>query len=114
MVTCSALRRTYRDMLREAAGGVTFVHLDGDLELIARRIGRREGHFMPPSLLASQLATLEPLEPDEPGVRVPIDGRPEEIAALAVERWLGMTAGGRPAWVRPPADTACPGGDYVL
>ncbi|WP_199702716.1 gluconokinase [Jiangella rhizosphaerae] len=84
VVTCSALRRVYRDVLREAAGGVTFVHLHGDPELLAARMKARKGHFMPPSLLRSQLDTLEPLEPDEDGVRVPIDGTPDEIVAEAL------------------------------
>nr|WP_197683514.1 gluconokinase [Jiangella alkaliphila] len=86
VVTCSALRRVYRDVLREAAGGVTFVHLDGDPELLAERMAARKGHFMPSSLLRSQLDTLEPLEPDEDGVRVPIDGTPDEIVAEALRR----------------------------
>ncbi len=86
VVTCSALRRVYRDVLHEAAGGVTFVHLDGDPELLAERMAARKGHFMPPSLLRSQLDTLEPLEPDEDGVRVAIDGTPDEIVAEALRR----------------------------
>lgn len=89
VVTCSALRRVYRDVLREAAGGVRFVHLDGDPEVIAERMKRRKGHFMPPSLLRSQLDTLEPLQPGEDGVRVPIGGTPDEIATDAVRR-LGL------------------------
>lgn len=88
VVTCSALRRVYRDVLREAAGGVTFVHLHGDPELLAERMRTRKGHFMPPSLLRSQLDTLEPLEPGEDGVRIPVDGTPDEIVALAL-RLLG-------------------------
>jgi gluconokinase len=89
VVTCSALRRVYRDVLREAAGGVRFVHLDGDPELIAARMKERRGHFMPASLLRSQLDTLEPLEPGEDGVRVPIEGTPDDIAADALRR-LGL------------------------
>lgn len=92
VVTCSALRRSYRDVLREAAGGVRFVHLDGDPELIAARMTERKGHFMPPGLLRSQLDTLEPLRPDEDGFRVPIDGTPDEIAAEALRR-LGLEGG---------------------
>ncbi|TDD70553.1 gluconokinase [Jiangella aurantiaca] len=86
VVTCSALRRVYRDVLRGAAGGVTFVHLHGDAALLAERMKRRKGHFMPASLLQSQLDTLEPLEPDEYGVRVPIDGTPDDIVAEALRR----------------------------
>lgn len=65
-VGCSALRRIYRDRLRQGAGApVRFVHLAGDPALLAERLARREGHFMPPALLASQLATLEPPGPEE-------------------------------------------------
>jgi gluconokinase len=93
VVTCSALRRTYRDVLREAAGGVRFVHLDGDPELIAARMRERKGHFMPASLLRSQLDTLEPLQAGEDGVRVPIEGTPDQIAVEALRR-LGLGSGG--------------------
>ncbi len=74
IVTCSALRRAYRDRMRNAADGTVFVHLVGSPELLAERMGAREGHFMPASLLASQLDTLEPLEPDEPGIVVDVAG----------------------------------------
>ena len=59
VVACSALKRTYRDRIRHAAGSVTFVHLTGPREVIAERMAERKGHFMPVSLLDSQLATLE-------------------------------------------------------
>jgi len=68
VVACSALRRAYRDRIREAAPGVVFVHLTGTPELLAARAGARTDHFMPPALLVSQLATLEPLEDDEAGL----------------------------------------------
>ncbi|WP_128375509.1 gluconokinase [Streptomyces cavernae] len=84
VVSCSALRRVYRDRLRAAEPGVVFVHLTGDRELIAERIDRRKGHFMPTALLDSQFATLEPLQTDEPGVAVDVSGKPEEIADRAV------------------------------
>ncbi len=74
IVTCSALRRIYRDRLRAAASGTVFVHLVGTPELLAERMAGRKGHFMPSSLLASQLATLEPLEADEPGIVVDVSG----------------------------------------
>jgi gluconokinase len=67
VLTCSALRRAYRDVLR-AAGPLRFVHLVVPEAELARRLGVRELHFMPGSLLTSQLAALEPLEPDEDGV----------------------------------------------
>jgi gluconokinase len=79
VVTCSALKRTYRDLLREAAPDVNFLHLAGDRAVIAARIGTRTGHFMPAALLDSQFADLEPLGEDEPGVTVDVTMSPEEI-----------------------------------
>lgn len=76
---CSALRRAYRDCLRKRAGEpIAFVLLHGDKSVIAERQAGRPGHFMPPELLDSQFATLEPFEPDEHGivldVALPVDG----------------------------------------
>jgi carbohydrate kinase (thermoresistant glucokinase family) len=73
IVTCSALRRTYRDRLRVAAPGTVFVHLVGSPDLLAERMTARKDHFMPASLLQSQLETLEPLEADEPGFTVDVE-----------------------------------------
>ena len=73
VMSCSALKRKYRDQLRQHAPGVAFVHLEGSHETIARRQASRPGHFMPASLLASQFATLEPLEADERGVVIDVD-----------------------------------------
>ncbi|PVU82204.1 gluconate kinase [Cellulomonas sp. WB94] len=67
VVGCSALRRRYRDVLRTAAPRLQLLHLDGDPAVLTQRISERPGHFMPASLIASQLETLEPLEADEPG-----------------------------------------------
>ncbi|MGQ7298165.1 gluconokinase [Quadrisphaera sp. KR29] len=89
VVTCSALRRAYRDVLRGSGARVRFVHLDGPRELLAQRIGGRTGHFMPSSLLDSQLATLEPLGSDEDGVVVSVDQPPQECARAAA-RALGL------------------------
>ncbi|MFH9015361.1 gluconokinase [Streptomyces sp. NPDC017943] len=83
VVTCSALKRRYRDRLASAAPSVFFLHLDGSPELIAARITARRGHFMPPELLRSQVADLEPLGEEERGAAVPIDGTPQQTAALA-------------------------------
>ncbi|HEU5471141.1 MAG TPA: gluconokinase [Actinophytocola sp.] len=80
VITCSALKRRYRDRLKAAAPGVHFLHLAGSQELIAARIGARKGHFMPPSLLDSQFAALEPLAPDEPGTVIDVTQTPEQIA----------------------------------
>ncbi|MCC9174076.1 gluconokinase [Arthrobacter sp. zg-Y179] len=89
IVTCSALKRTYRNVLAQAAGDVTFVHLDGSSEVLAERMKTRSGHFMPPSLLPSQLSTLEPLAPDEAGLRIEITDSPAEIVD-AILRHLGF------------------------
>ncbi|KQQ08741.1 gluconokinase [Rathayibacter sp. Leaf296] len=67
LIACSALKRHYRDRLRRVAPGVRFIHLHGDEALLYQRLASRDGHFMPASLLQSQLATLEDLEVDEHG-----------------------------------------------
>jgi gluconokinase len=84
VVTCSALRRIYRDVLSEAEARVRFVHLHGSRDLLHSRMSAREDHFMPLTLLDSQLATLELLESDEDGVEVSVDGTPEEIVTTAL------------------------------
>lgn len=76
---CSALKRAYRKVLMEGAPGVRLIYLQGSRELIAGRLAARKGHFMPPALLDSQLATLEAPEPAE-GVTVSIEGGVEEVA----------------------------------
>lgn len=79
-ITCSALKKSYRDCLRAADEGLIFVFLEGSHALLARRIGARQGHFMPPALLASQLATLErPDSMTERCVTVDIDRTVEAI-----------------------------------
>jgi gluconokinase len=85
VVTCSALRRAYRDLLRQGRPEVVFCHLVAREDLVATRIGDRHDHFMPPSLLRSQYDTLEPLQPDEPGVEVSVDGSAAEVLARAVD-----------------------------
>lgn len=85
VVTCSALRLAYRDVLREAEGRVRFVHLTADPALLSARLARRSGHFMPATLLASQLATLETLVPGEDGVVIVVDVPPDDVADRAVE-----------------------------
>lgn len=67
VTTCSALKRAYRDRLRKAPGRILFIHMVGSEELLAERMASRENHYMPPSLLPSQFATLEPLQNDERG-----------------------------------------------
>jgi gluconokinase len=73
VMSCSALKRRYRDQLRHHAPRTEFVHLHGTPEVITRRQASRPGHFMPASLLTSQFATLEPLQPDEHGVVIDVD-----------------------------------------
>lgn len=80
VVACSALKRAYRDRLRAAVPGLRFVFLDGSEALIESRLAQRHGHYMPDSLLASQLRTLEPPGADETDVlNVAIDRPVEEI-----------------------------------
>ena len=89
VITCSALRRVYRDLLREDRPSVVFCHLAAGEDLVAERMSHRTGHYMPTSLLHSQYETLEPLEPDEPGVVVSVDGSAPEVLHRAVEA-LGL------------------------
>jgi gluconokinase len=89
VITCSALKRSYRDLLREGRPGVVFCHVTADAELIRERVEHRRGHYMPPSLLPSQLATLEPLGPDEPGFTVSAEGSPDDVLAHALAQ-LGL------------------------
>jgi gluconokinase len=95
VVTCSALRRVYRDLLRQDRPDVRFCHVAADEGLIKERLDHRQGHYMPPSLLPSQLATLEPLEPDEPGVVIAATGSAEEIVVRALDA-LGLASPDRP------------------
>lgn len=85
VVACSALKRSYRDLIRTEAPGTVFAELDGTRELLATRLDR-PGHFMPASLLDSQLAILEPLHADEAGLRLDIAAPPTELAAAIVDR----------------------------
>ncbi len=92
VVTCSALKRSYRDLLRDGHPSVRFVHLLAPPDLIKSRVDARRGHYMPPSLLASQLATLEPLGADEPGIGVDTSGEPADVAERALRELGGGTA----------------------
>ena len=78
IVTCSALKRSYRDLLVGAHGRVLFIHLVADEEALRERMEHREGHFMPSALLPSQFADLEPLADDEDGVTVTSRPTPEQ------------------------------------
>lgn len=87
VIACSALKRAYRDRLRAGAPGTVFIHLTGSPELLAERAGARVAHFMPATLLQSQLATLEPLQADEAGRVLDVAAPPGALVAAAV-RWL--------------------------
>lgn len=88
LLSCSALRRTYRDVLRTGGERTFFVHLAGDKGTLLERMNERE-HFMPPALLESQLDTLERLGDDEHGLTVDVEEPPEEIARQVVTH-LGL------------------------
>ena len=91
VITCSALKRSYRALIDRRGAGVEGVYLHGSRELIASRLAGRHGHFMPPTLLDSQFATLEEPGADEPAIRVEIGEPPAAIAADIVEA-LGLPA----------------------
>lgn len=89
VLTCSALKRSYRDLLREADAEVRFVLLDASREELTQRMQQREGHYMPASLLDSQLATLERLADDEAGTT--LDSTASAAAMLAQSaRFVGL------------------------
>ncbi len=84
VITCSALRRSYRDRIR--GDHVLFVHMVGRPDVIGRRIAARAGHFMPAALLTSQMSILDPLEPDEEGFEVEVKGTPADVASEILSR----------------------------
>ncbi|SFS08871.1 gluconokinase [Microbacterium sp. cf046] len=86
VVACSALRRSYRDRIRDVESAVEFVHLDGSRELLAARAGDRTDHFMPASLLESQFSTLEPLGGDEIGLVADVSASASALVADIVAR----------------------------
>ncbi len=86
VVSCSALKRAYRDILRAGAPALRFIFLTGNRALLAERLAARQGHFMPVSLLDSQLATLEPPAPDEGAWVVDIGDEVTHIVASLTAR----------------------------
>jgi gluconokinase len=88
VISCSALKRSYRDILRAEAGApeLQFIFLHGPRSLLAERLAGRHGHFMPPSLLDSQIATLEEPSPDEHAWACDIEDPPGAIVAALVAR----------------------------
>ena len=106
VIACSALKKVYRRAILAAAPAVRFVFLDGSRGLLESRVQFRQGHFMPAALLDSQLATLEPLAPEEPGVRVSLDEHltvPSIVAALVVAGRVVATSVVAPLVEHPPA-----------
>jgi carbohydrate kinase (thermoresistant glucokinase family) len=85
VITCSALKRAYRDILIDGRPDVRLVYLQGDKQIIAERMAARRGHFMPPALLDSQLATLEEPGPDEHPITVHIGPPPEALVAEIIQ-----------------------------
>lgn len=85
ILTCSALKRRYRDLLRQGDPTLVFVHLHGDRDLIASRMQARERHFMPATLLDTQLRDLEPPTPDELAIRLDVRHTPEELTDQAID-----------------------------
>jgi carbohydrate kinase (thermoresistant glucokinase family) len=86
VVTCSALKRTYRDILVGTCADVALVYLRGSRDLIQQRMAARHEHFMPVALLDSQFATLQEPAPDESAIVVDVGGRPQEIVAEIVRK----------------------------
>ena len=86
VLSCSSLKRRYRDLLRGGDPALVFVHLEGDRDLIASRMRNRPGHFMPVTLLDSQFLDLEPLMDDEQGIRLSIAFDPEQIVDQALRQ----------------------------
>jgi len=86
VLTCSALKRSYRDIIIDGRPDVTLVYLKGSYDVIHRRMAARHGHFMPVALLDSQFATLQEPTPDEHPIIVDVGSRPAEIAAEVVNQ----------------------------
>jgi carbohydrate kinase (thermoresistant glucokinase family) len=89
IITCSALKRSYREVINRRGSGVLFVYLAGSRATIAPRLAARQGHFMPLSLLDSQFADLEEPAPDEPHIRMEI-GPPPDVIAQGIVDELGL------------------------
>ncbi|WP_324290678.1 gluconokinase, GntK/IdnK-type [Arthrobacter sp. H14-L1] len=89
IISCSALKRSYRDAINRRGSGVVFVFLSGSRETIAARLAVRRGHFMPTSLLDSQFADLEEPSPDEPELRINVGPAPGQIAREIIDE-LGL------------------------
>lgn len=89
LITCSSLKRSYRNKINRRGSGVVFVYLHGSYETIAARLAARHGHFMPTKLLDSQFADLQEPAADEPAIRVDVGPAPSEIAQTVIDM-LGL------------------------
>jgi gluconokinase len=96
VIACSALKRAYRDVLVHGRNDVRIIYLKGTRDLIAKRLALRKDHFMPPGLLDSQFATLEPPDADENPITVSIDASVDSIVGDIVDRLGLRRAGNRP------------------
>lgn len=90
VIACSALKRSYRDLLRSREPSTVFVHLLGAPDLIQHRLDERSHEYMPPTLLASQLNTLEAIEADEVAIEVDVDQGPDDIVACVEQQLNGL------------------------
>lgn len=90
IITCSCLKRGYRELVNRRGDGIIFVYLAGSESVIAERLQTRKGHFMPPALLTSQFADLEEPASDEPAIRIDI-GQPSELIAAQIVEQLELT-----------------------
>ena len=95
VMSCSALKRKYRDQLRRHCPEVRFLHLSGTPDVIGRRQASRPGHFMPATLLNSQFETLEPLDSDEAGIVIDVDQNIDAIIDAYVAASSAPAEGGR-------------------
>lgn len=87
VVTCSALKKSYRDILRGAVGDVYFIHLAPPVAINRERMANRQGHYMKANMVDSQLAILQPLQADERGVVIDNAGSPDDVA-MDIVKWL--------------------------
>jgi gluconokinase len=100
VMSCSALKRKYRDQLRTHCTDVEFLHLEGTPELIRTRVAERTGHFMPATLLRSQFDDLEPLGSDEPGVVIDLGADGKDVRAVVDTYLTNATNASGDRWRR--------------
>ncbi|KAA0968244.1 gluconokinase [Aureimonas fodinaquatilis] len=85
VITCSALKRRYRDILQGTEADLRFLQLDAPVQLVGERMSRRSDHYMPLSLLNSQFDALEPLQSDENGIVISVEENPEQVVSAALQ-----------------------------